>query len=103
MDTKKLQDGIIAEFKKGVDDAWDKMTKEDMDLLKDLAKDAAKLQLKSLTSDEDLKKEIKIVNASLLNLTIAKYFPVKKVFWGSVKEAASFALSILMKAAAAAI
>lgn len=103
-DWDKFQDEITQNFKEFVGDAWEKMTEIDKKLLADLAKDAAKLHLKNLTSGtDDLKREIIIINASLLNLTIATYMPVKKVFWQAVERAATLAISVLTKVAIGAI
>lgn len=99
-----LQDDIISSFKDSIGTAWDKLSKEDMVLLRELAKDAADLHLQYITNpSECIDMEITIINASLMNLTVAKYFCVKKVFWASVKRAATLALSVLMRAALAAV
>lgn len=104
----KFGDEIIANFKQFVGDAWEKIGKEDMDLLKALARDAAMLHFKNLINqDPKLDVEIQIVNASLLNLGLAHYFPVKKtfvsLFWQSVERAATMLVSALVTAAIAAV
>lgn len=103
-DLEQFRADITQNFKDFVGEAWEKMTEIDKRLLADLAKDAAQLHLKNLTSGTDeLKHEIIIVNASLLNLTIATYMPVKKVFWQAVERAATLAASVLTKVAIGAI
>ena len=98
-----LKDEIVNNFLEHVGEAKDKFTNMDMNLLKELAADSAKLYYKSLTGDKSVEQEIKIVNASLLNLSIATYFPVKNIFWLSVQLAGTILLSALIKAALAAI
>lgn len=103
-DVARLRAQIVENFQEHIGEAWEKMTNRDKKLLQDLAKDAAELHFRNLTSGtEELEREIKIVNASLLNFTIAKYFPMKAIFWQSVERAATIALSSLMKVALGAV
>ena len=103
MDTKKLQQDIIDNFLLHVGKAEDELLKEDLDLLKSLALDSAKLYFKKMTTDDDLSQEIDIENASLTNFTLMKYFPMQTIFWKSVERAGTIILNTLIKAAMAAI
>ncbi len=104
MDVTKLRNDIIASFKESIGEAWKDLSTADKKILEECAKDAAKLHFKSLTDKSpELDIEIKIVNASLSNLTVANRFNIKKVFWQSVQRAATLALSFLMKAALASL
>lgn len=104
VDLSKLRDSIVESFKDNIGQQWEKMTTEDVGLLKTLAEDAASLHLKNLLSDDKkLVAELRVVNASLLNMTVAKYLPIQKVFWSSLERAATLTLSVLIKAALAAI
>lgn len=99
-----LSEEIIDIFRETVGNAWDRMSKDDVETLKQCAKDAAKLHAKQLTEpDPALTKEIQIVNASLTNLTVANIFHVRRVFWESVQRAAALSLSVLVKTALTAI
>ena len=97
-----FKDTIIENFKVQIGPAWEKLTKEDKDLLEGLAKDAAKLHWDNLCGKE-VGNEVKVVNASLMNLTIAKYLPVKNAFWKAVERAATVALTVLIRAALGAV
>jgi len=99
----KLKEDILDSFKSLVGDAWEQMKESDHRILKDAAQDAALLHLKSLHECCDLSREIRIVNATLLNLSIAKTLPVAKVFWRSVERAATLILSTLVKAGISAL
>jgi hypothetical protein len=103
MEEVKFQDEIVQNFKDLVGTTWDAMPEKEKKLLQALAKDAAKLHFKALTSSAPLDREIAIVNASLGNFTVAKYFSVKKVFWQAVERAATIAVQALVKAALGAV
>jgi hypothetical protein len=98
----KLEQEIQGNLKEFMGSAWDSLTKKDLELLKSCASDAAKLQIRALSDNSDsLQQEIKIVNATLGNITVAKYFPIKKIFWETVRRVATVAISILIKSAIA--
>jgi hypothetical protein len=104
IDITALANDILSSFKESIGEAWEKLTKEDLDIIKAAAIDAAKLHYESMSDPSaDLETEIKIVNATLANMSIAIYLPIKKVFWASVQRAATFALQVLTKAATAAL
>jgi len=98
LNVSKLQAEIIQDFLLHIGPAKDEMTKEDLELIKLVAKDAATLTVKSLAG-ADTKTEIEIVNATIVNLTIAKYFPVKDIFWTAVQRAGITLIASLVKAA----
>ena len=99
MDVKNLQDQIIEDFLAHIGDVQNELTDNDRELLKAVAKDAAELTIKVLKGDSDAEAELKIVNATIINLTIAKYFPVKDIFWTAVQRAGTVLLSALVRAA----
>jgi|SRR3990172_503806 len=101
-DIQKLKNEIIENFVLHIGDAWKKASEHDKKLLEQCAKDAAKLHFKTLTSKEDLRKEILIVNASLANLSVAIYIQVNKIFWESVMRAATIVLTTFIRSAIAA-
>lgn len=103
MDWEKLRDEIIANFHDYIGDAVDELTKADTLLLEQLATDAAKLTLMQLTGQPDIDREVAVVNASLANLSVAKYFKVQTIFWLAVKRAGEILISSLVKVALAAI
>ena len=99
----RLKDEILESFKQQVGAEWDKMVDQDKSLLEDLAKDAARLHVKALTSDSDIDKELAIVNASLANMGVARILPAQKAFWNAVENALVKIAATLVRAAIAAI
>jgi len=98
MNDPELKDRILEQFYLVIGEAKDQLHKEEIELLQDLAKDAAKITMKGVTDFEYQEKEMAFVNATLLNLSIAKYFDVKKVFWTAVQNAVNTALSVALSA-----
>ena len=99
----RLKDEILESFKAQVGAEWDKMVDQDKALLEDLARDAARLHVKALTSDTDIDKEIAIVNASLVNMGVARILPAQKAFWNAVEHALVKIASTLVRAGIAAL
>jgi len=103
LDVSNLQKQIIDGFMAQIGEAQKNLSELDKAMVKQVATDAAKLQARSVLKGEDVSKEIKIVNATLLNLTVAAYMPVKTAFWNAVQNAATVLTSVLVKAAMASV
>ena len=99
IDTASLQKTILDNFYTMIGEAKASLTDSDLKNLQTVAKDAAMLTLKSLAGDKASERELKLVNAILANLAIAKYFPVRNVFWSAVERAGVVLLTTLTKAA----
>jgi len=95
----ELTEQIKEDFFALIGETKDKLTKEDLKLLQEAAEDGADLAVRKLAGAEDLEQEVFVVNATIANLSIANYLPVKNVFWNSVQRAATVVLSTLVKAA----
>jgi hypothetical protein len=99
----KVKQEIITNFKDMIGKAWDTLSKKDKELLELCAKDAARLQFRGMMSNEDLNREIRIVNASLANLTVAKTMSIQRVFWLSMERAGKTLLTVVVRAAMASL
>jgi len=99
----KLKADIKENFLQHIGKAEDELLEKDRALLDRLASDSASLVFKSLSSTEDFSGEIAIINASLTNFAVAKYFPMKDIFWASVQRAVTLIVSVAVQAAIAAV
>lgn len=93
---------IMDNFLKTLGDNAKSLTAKDKELVSLAAKDAANLAVKALTG-KNFDAEIRIVKATLLNITCAKTIAIERAFWLSVESAAKTAISAGIRIAIASI
>jgi hypothetical protein len=108
VDLEKLAGEIIDNVKQMVgSQSWAEFTDQDKELLSKVAKDAAELQFKVLSGEEELKGEVAMVNATIKNIAASRIIPIQvtlpKIFWSAFERASITLISAFTQSVIASI
>ena len=99
---KEVEEQVKKEIKDTLGRAWDALSDREQGLLDEIIKDAIKIYAKKFAG-KDVHEEINIINVTLRNLSVAKFYDVKKVFWMAAARVGVLAIETITKAAIAVV